>query len=153
MQYNQYVIETFETARGKWWARVDRSEGHGLARKLVTNSEAQTEADALLAAVDLIEAGSIERFWQRFDPAELQAPGHAIPVCEPLRPRLNVGESEAMAANLLMTLEQAATLERLAKAAYELDAFKPKLTRIEAGLRIAALTAKLKLLDGPPHTL
>jgi hypothetical protein len=49
--------------------------------------------------------------------------------------------------------EQAATLKRLAKAAYELDAFKPNLTRAEADLRIAVLTAKLKLLDGPPHTL
>jgi hypothetical protein len=44
-------------------------------------------------------------------------------------------------------------LKRLEKTAYELDAFKPNLTRAEAGLRIAALTAKLKLLDGPPHTL
>jgi len=41
----------------------------------------------------------------------------------------------------------------LAEAAYELDAFKPNLTRAEADLRIATLTAKLKLLDGPPHTL
>ena len=38
-------------------------------------------------------------------------------------------------------------------AAYELDAFKPNLTRAEADIRIAALKAKLKLLDGPPHTL
>ena len=52
-----------------------------------------------------------------------------------------------------MTGEQAVTLKRLAQAAYELDAFKPNLTRAEADLRIATLTAKLKLLDGPPHTL
>ena len=52
-----------------------------------------------------------------------------------------------------MTAEQAATLKRLAEAAYELDAYKPDLTRAEAALRIAALTAKLKLLDEPPHTL
>jgi hypothetical protein len=32
------------------------------------------------------------------------------------------------------------------------DAFKPNLTRAEADLRNAALKAKLKLLDGPPHT-
>jgi len=43
--------------------------------------------------------------------------------------------------------------QAVAKAAYELDAFKPNLTRAEADLRIAVLTAKLKLLDGPPHTL
>jgi hypothetical protein len=44
-------------------------------------------------------------------------------------------------------------LKQLAKAAYELDAFKPNLTRTEADIRVAALKAKLKLLDGPPHTL
>jgi hypothetical protein len=48
-----------------------------------------------------------------------------------------------------MTGEQAETLKRLAQAAYELDAYKPNLTRGEADL----LAAKLKLLDGPPHTL
>jgi hypothetical protein len=52
-----------------------------------------------------------------------------------------------------MTPGQAQTLKQLAEAAYERDAFKPKLTRTEADLRIAALTAKLKLLDEPPHTL
>ena len=52
-----------------------------------------------------------------------------------------------------MTVDQAAMLKRLAEAAYELDAFQPNLTRAEANLRIAMLTAKLKLLDGPPHTL
>ena len=50
-----------------------------------------------------------------------------------------------------MTAEQAATLKRLAEAAYELEAFQPNLTRAEADLRILMLTAKLKLLDGPPH--
>jgi hypothetical protein len=57
-----------------------------------------------------------------------------------------------MADNQPMTAEQAATLKRLAKLAYELEAFKPNLTSAEANRRIAALTAKLKLLDGPPHT-
>ena len=52
-----------------------------------------------------------------------------------------------------MTADQAATLKRLAEAAYERDAFKPNLTRAEADLRIAMLTAKLRLLDEPPHTL
>jgi len=58
-----------------------------------------------------------------------------------------------MTASRPMTAEQAATLKRLAEDAYELDAFKPNLTRGEADLRIAMLTAKLKLLDEPPHTL
>jgi len=52
-----------------------------------------------------------------------------------------------------MTFEQAATLKQLAEAAYELDAFKPNLTRTEAEIQIATLTAKLKLLDEPPYTL
>ena len=55
--------------------------------------------------------------------------------------------------NRPMTAMQAEKLKRLAKAAYELDAFKPNLTRAEADLRIAALAAKLKLLGEPPHTL
>jgi len=68
-------------------------------------------------------------------------------------PPWSVEELHAMTADPPMTAEQAATLKRLAEAAYELDAFKPNLTRAEADLRIAILTAKLKLLDGPPHTL
>jgi len=58
-----------------------------------------------------------------------------------------------MIAGRPMTTEQAATLRRLAEAAYELDAFKPNLTHDEADRRIAMLTAKLKLLAEPPHTL
>ena len=58
-----------------------------------------------------------------------------------------------MSAGQPMTAEQAATLKRLAEAAYEREAFHPNLTRAEADLRIAMLTAKLKLLDAPPHTL
>jgi hypothetical protein len=60
---------------------------------------------------------------------------------------------QPMTADDLMIAEQAVTLKRLAQAAYELDAFKPNLTRTEADIRIAMLAAKLKLLDGPPHTL
>ena len=58
-----------------------------------------------------------------------------------------------MTADTLMTTAQAATLKQLAEAAYELDAFKSNLTSAEADIRIAMLSAKLKLLDGPPHTL
>jgi enoyl-CoA hydratase/carnithine racemase len=62
-------------------------------------------------------------------------------------------ELNAMTADQPMTAEQAATLKRLAEAAYELEVFQPNLTGAEAHLRIAMLTAKLKLLDEPPHTL
>lgn len=58
-----------------------------------------------------------------------------------------------MTGDQLMTGEQAATLKRLAEAAYELDAYKPNLTRTEAEKRIVTLTAKLKLLDEPPYVL
>jgi VIT1/CCC1 family predicted Fe2+/Mn2+ transporter len=51
-----------------------------------------------------------------------------------------------------MTAEQAETLKRLAKAAYDLQAFRPDLTRAEADQRIAMLKAKLKLESEPPHT-
>jgi hypothetical protein len=60
---------------------------------------------------------------------------------------------QPMTADRPMTAAQEATLKTLAQAAYELDAFKPNLTRTEADKRIAMLTAKLKLLDEPPHTL
>jgi hypothetical protein len=52
-----------------------------------------------------------------------------------------------------MTADQAATLKQLAEVAYDREAFKPNLTRAEADVRIAMLTAKLKLLGEPPHTL
>lgn len=52
-----------------------------------------------------------------------------------------------------MTAEQASQLKALAEAAYEPEAFKPNVTRAEAERRIAALRAKLKRLDEPPHTL
>jgi hypothetical protein len=64
-------------------------------------------------------------------------------------------EATKMSSKLLprMTDEQAARLRYLAQLAFELDAFKPGLDRAEASRRIAALEAKLRLLDGPPHTL
>jgi hypothetical protein len=68
-------------------------------------------------------------------------------------PPLRTATTDWMPPILKMTTEQAATLRGLAEAAYELDAFKPKLSGAEADRRIATLSAKLKLLDGPPHTL
>jgi Protein of unknown function (DUF3072) len=52
-----------------------------------------------------------------------------------------------------MTAEQATELKVLAYQTYEPDAYDPQITRAEAQRRIAALSAKLKLLDEPPHTL
>jgi hypothetical protein len=52
-----------------------------------------------------------------------------------------------------MSPEQARELKALAADAYDPEAFHEKLSSAEAARRIAALRAKLKLLDGPPHTL
>jgi hypothetical protein len=52
-----------------------------------------------------------------------------------------------------MSEAQAAELRQLSEAAFEPDAFKPRLDAAEAARRIAALKAKLRLLDEPPHTL
>jgi hypothetical protein len=57
------------------------------------------------------------------------------------------------ATELPMTREQAARLKQLSIDAYELDAFREVLTQAEAERRIITLSAKLKLLDEPPHTL
>jgi hypothetical protein len=51
----------------------------------------------------------------------------------------------------VMTSDQAIQLRQLAFDAYEPDAFRPHLTRTEAERRIAALQAKLRLMDDPPH--
>ena len=52
-----------------------------------------------------------------------------------------------------MSTAQANELRQLAIDAYEPDAFQQQLTAAEAARRIETLKAKLKLLDGPPHTL
>ncbi|HXD43725.1 MAG TPA: DUF3072 domain-containing protein [Pseudolabrys sp.] len=51
-----------------------------------------------------------------------------------------------------MTPEQAALLRRLAKEAFDHEAFGEHLTQDEAARRIATLQAKLKLQGTPPHT-
>lgn len=73
-------------------------------------------------------------------------PTHPHPVSE-LEPTLVAMPGEPMDA------EQAALLRRLAFEAYEPEAFHRRLTQAEAARRIAALQAKLRLLDEPPHTL
>jgi hypothetical protein len=52
-----------------------------------------------------------------------------------------------------MSEEQAACLKSLSEQALEPEAFKRDLDAAEAARRIAALRAKLALMDGPPHTL
>jgi hypothetical protein len=52
-----------------------------------------------------------------------------------------------------MTGAQASDLKTLSEEAREPEAFKLNLSKAEASLRIDALKAKLRLQDGPPHTL
>jgi hypothetical protein len=52
-----------------------------------------------------------------------------------------------------MTNRQAERLRALAEKAFEPEAYSDKLTQAEAAMRIDALRAKLRLQDGPPHTL
>lgn len=61
--------------------------------------------------------------------------------------------SRSPVVNAPMSAAQADLLRRLAIDAYEPDAFQRHLTAAEAERRIETLKAKLKLLDGPPHTL
>jgi hypothetical protein len=66
---------------------------------------------------------------------------------KPPEPILSTGADAPMSA------EQRTCLKRLAEAAYEPEAFDEHLTRTEAEIRIETLTAKLKRLGEPPHTL
>ena len=59
----------------------------------------------------------------------------------------------AAGAEEAMTPAQRRELKELTIAAYEHDAFSGHLTQTDAARRIAMLKAKLKLMDGPPHTL
>jgi hypothetical protein len=52
-----------------------------------------------------------------------------------------------------MSEAQAHDLKVLSEVAFEPDAYKPHLTSAEAEQRIKALSAKLRLLDEPPHVL
>ena len=52
-----------------------------------------------------------------------------------------------------MTTDQKTLLRQLAFDGYEPEAFSEQLTQDEAAKRIAMLQAKLRLMDGPPHTL
>jgi hypothetical protein len=62
-------------------------------------------------------------------------------------PILSTGPGERM------TAEQRTLLRQLAHDGYEPEAFSDQLTQDEAAKRISMLQAKLRLMDGPPHTL
>ena len=82
----------------------------------------------------------------------------AAPLRHADRPSLEPGArpdvgSESADGQDVMTQAQEAALRRLSEQAFEPEAFSRHLTRIEAQRRIDALAAKLRLQDGPPHTL
>ena len=52
-----------------------------------------------------------------------------------------------------ITGAQASYLKTLSEQAMEPEAFDETITKAEASKRIDALKAKLRLLDGPPHSL
>ena len=77
-----------------------------------------------------------------------------LTVAMPTTPKVQSSDSPKPAReDAPMTPKQAALLRQLAIEAYEPEAFGMHLTRSEAEQRIAALAAKLKLQDEPPHTL
>jgi hypothetical protein len=82
-------------------------------------------------------------------------PAHDLPTDNASRPAPTVvkGPAPCLSDSDPMTAAQASRLKALAEEARELEAFDPKLTAAEAARRIDALQAKLRLQDGPPHTL
>jgi hypothetical protein len=61
--------------------------------------------------------------------------------------------ADGVSGNEPMTGAQASYLKTLSEEAREPEAFSTNLTKAEAALRIDTLKAKLRLQDGPPHTL
>jgi hypothetical protein len=145
------------TAAEYWaWAAESLKWAHEAA------TESEREACTKSAEVWLQSALRSERLSKEPDPATANTSGNCPPFNDDYAHQRSTeiaggvvsrGIGNAMAATQPMTAELAATLKRLAQAAYELEAFQPNLTRAEADLRIAMLTAKLKLLGEPPHTL
>jgi Protein of unknown function (DUF3072) len=79
------------------------------------------------------------------------AADHAMPE-SPVEAAVS-GGSDDSTEEVPMTESQIATLRRVAHEAFEPEAFSRQLSRAEAQRRIDALEAKLRLQDGPPHTL
>jgi Protein of unknown function (DUF3072) len=68
-------------------------------------------------------------------------------------PNTEKDPSEWVSGDEPMTGAQASYLKTLSEQAREPEAYNERLSKAEASKRIDALKAKLKLLDGPPHTL
>jgi len=78
MKYKAFVIDVFEQEPGKWSARITRAHGiplrpTGRKREFLASAEHSSAAEALMKAMEVIDAGffshnterSTEKFWRR----------------------------------------------------------------------------------------
>jgi len=83
MKYKTFLIEAFEREPGKWLARITREHGRPLKptsrkREFVTSAEHSSAAEALMRAMEVIDAGffshdterSTEKYWRRLSKAD-----------------------------------------------------------------------------------
>jgi hypothetical protein len=78
MKYKAFLIDVFEQKPGKWRARITRAHDRFLnytsrKREFVTSAQHSLAAEALMKAMEVIDAGffsrnterSTEKFWRR----------------------------------------------------------------------------------------
>jgi len=78
MKYRSFLINAFEHEPGKWRARITRAHDRplkptGRKREFVTSAEHLSAAEALMKAMEVIDAGffshnterSTEKYWRR----------------------------------------------------------------------------------------
>jgi hypothetical protein len=83
MKYKAFLIDVFEQEPGKWRARITRAHGRPLnptsrKREFVTNADHASAAEALMKAMEVIDAGffshnterSTEKYWRRLSKAD-----------------------------------------------------------------------------------
>lgn len=83
MKYKSFLIEVFEPEPGKWRARITRAHGiplrsTGRRREFVTRAEHSSAAEAMMLAMEAIDAGffsrnterSTEKYWRRLSKAD-----------------------------------------------------------------------------------
>jgi hypothetical protein len=88
MKYKAFLIDVFEQEPGRWHAQITRPHGRPLKstnriREFVTSAEHSSAAQALMKAMEVIDAGyfshdterSTEKFWRR-----LSKPGRLLGV-------------------------------------------------------------------------
>lgn len=88
VEYKRFIVRAFEQESGKWRARIWRVDGAPIAlagrRKLrcfVTGIDANTAPNAMVMAMDAIDAGTFsanrlrgERYWRCLDRASETGP-------------------------------------------------------------------------------